>query len=407
MKSKTILVSLVAIFALAILATGFASANVQIRSVEMAGVEISGTSSADFSGFAGQVVPVKVVFYAEENASDVRLKSWIAGASGLTVSTERFEVIEGKTYVRYFNLQIPSKVDPTEQLQLVVDVESERGIIGGITIDFTVQRESYVVDVLDVNMDSKVVAGDTLSMNIVLKNKGMRLAEDTFVKVKIPALGVEQKAYFGDLSPVDQTEPLPEKEDAAERSMAVKIPASAKPGIYTVEIEAYNGDSTTTVSKKIAIVGASEDSMAVSSVKSKTFSTGGSAEYSLTLVNSGSKVKIYEITATAPTGLSVEVDQPLVAIPAGSSSTVKLKATSSQVGTYNFDVSVQSNGDLVKKESFVANVEKGAASTAIGGNTTVLLTVVLAIIFVVLLVVLIVLLTRKPEKTREFGESYY
>jgi len=40
-------------------------------------------------------------------------------------------------------------------------------------------------------------------------------------------------------------------------------------------------------------------------------------------------------------------------------------------------------------------------------NPVVVLTVVLAIIFVVLLIVLLVLIGKKPEKSEEFGESYY
>jgi preprotein translocase subunit SecG len=66
-----------------------------------------------------------------------------------------------------------------------------------------------------------------------------------------------------------------------------------------------------------------------------------------------------------------------------------------------------SNGDLVESKEFAANVEGTSLNTGFSGNTAVVLTVVLAIIFVVLLVVLIVLLTRKPQKTQEFGESYY
>ena len=67
-------------------------------------------------------------------------------------------------------------------------------------------------------------------------------------------------------------------------------------------------------------------------------------------------------------------------------------------------MNVHSDGELVKKQNFVANVE-GKAATA--GNAAVVLTIILAIIFIVLLIVLIVLLTRKPEKTEDFGESYY
>lgn len=408
MESSKILVSLVAIFALVFLFSGIVSADVSgavsIESVKVNNVEVL-NSGVDLSSFAGQVVPVQVTFTAHDNSSDVRIKGWISGTSGSTAVSDRFEVLADKTYTRTMNLQMPLKIDPTESMQLVITIESREGIIGGQTIDFTVQRESYIVEILDVNMDNKVVAGDSLALGIVLKNIGMRFAEDTFVKAKIPALGIEQKAYFGDLSPVDQADP--DKEDAVERKMLLKVPSNAKPGIYTVEIEAYNADSSTSLSKKIAIVGASEDSMAVSPAKSKTFAAGGNAEYSLTLVNSGSKVKIYEVSVDAPAGLIVVADKTIVAIPAGQSDTVNFQVSAAKEGSYDFVVTVQSGGDTVSKDSFTAKVERGSATSSIGANTTVLLAVILAIIFVVLVVVLIVLLTRKPEKTREFGESYY
>ncbi len=157
------------------------------------------------------------------------------------------------------------------------------------------------------------------------------------------------------------------------------------------------------MTKKIAVVGNSEDSAVVAPMASKTFAAGSSAEYSLTLVNSGNKVQVYELAFEALSGLTLVADEPVTALPAGTSKTVKVTASAAKAGKYTFAVNVYSQGELVTKEAFTANVEGRSASA----NGTVVLTVVLAIVFVVLLVVLIVLLTRKPQKTEEFGESYY
>ena len=105
-------------------------------------------------------------------------------------------------------------------------------------------------------------------------------------------------------------------------------------------------------------------------------------------------------------GLNVEVSEPVVAVPAGTSKTVKIMASAEKAGKYDFAVNVHSEGELVKEEKFTLDTE-GSNARATAGNATVLLTVILAIVFVVLLVVLIVLLTRKPEKSEELGESYY
>lgn len=409
MEFKHILVSLVAVLALLSLSSVSAFVAGQ-PTVEVNGVMILPNTGVISAAFAGQTIPVRVTFTALEDATDVRVKAEISGGKGYDTVSERFDVIAGHTYTRIMNVQIPFDIEPEEHMRLEVSIENRaRGEVASRQITIGAQRESYVVQILNVAMDSNVQAGETLAMDIVLKNRGRHFSEDTFVKVAIPALGIERQAYFGDLASVDQSNP--DKEDAVERRMYLNMPANAPAGVYAVEIEAYSDDSSTTMSKKIAVVGASGNSLVVASATSKTVAPGTNGDYSLTLVNSGKNVRVYELVADAPTGLTVEADEPFVAIPAGTSKAVKIHANAAKAGTYPFTVSVYSEGNLVKKESFTLNVE--GKSTGITGNTgkatntTVVLTVVLAIIFVVLLVVLVVLLTRKPQKSEEFGESYY
>lgn len=404
MENKTLLVSLVAIFALVLT---FANVSATDDFVSKPSVEVNSLSGNVVSAFAGETLPVRVTFSGLSNASDVRIKVEISGARDVSYSSERFNVVEGGVYSRLIAVTIPSNIDSTENLQLLVSVESRNsGHVDADPFTLAAQRESYTVEVLDVNMQSKVQAGSNLALDVVLKNRGMELAEDTFVKVKIPALGIEQRSYFGDMSAVDEANP--DKEDASERRMLLNIPSDAKPGVYVVEIEAYNGDSSTVITKKVVISGASENSMIVSAVKSKTFAVGDTGIYTLTLVNSGNKIAIYELVIeSSDDSLNVNVNEPIVVVPAGTSKTVTIEAQASKAGKYNFVANVYSSGNLVSEESFVANVQGSSTSKVFSGNTAVVLTVVLAIIFVVLLVVLIVLLTRKPEKSQETGESYY
>jgi hypothetical protein len=401
MKTMKNLVSLVAVFAVLIFAISSVSAFADIRSVEVSGISAlnGGTTVATF---AGDTIPVLVIFNATQNAEDVRVKAWISGNREYSVSSDRFDVIAGNTYSKLMAVEVPYDIDPSESFRLQIEVESRNAGVGdSVTVNLTAQRESYKVEILDVNVNNRAKAGEPLAFDIVLKNRGRQLAEDTFVRVSIPALGVEQRSYFGDLSAVDQSDP--DKEDAAERRMTVNVPSTAREGIYTVEITAFNADSESTVSKKLAIVGSSEDSVVVSSTKSRAFAVGQSGTYSVTVVNSGSKIALYELSFETPSGLTVNSDESIVAVPAGSSKTVEFDVSASKAGNYNFAVNVNSNGNLVSRESYTA-VVNGAGFAA---NATVILTVVLAIVFIVLLVVLIVLLTKKPQKTEEFGESYY
>jgi len=407
MESKKLLVFVTAVFALAIVLVSGVTAFAGITSIEVNDVEVLfGTNIAAFSG---ETLPVRVVFDALSDAQDVRVKAWIAGERDLAISSERFDVLSGSTYSRLLNVRIPSGIDPSEDFTLMVSLENRADGVGDQeSVSIAGQRESYSVSVLDVDVDTKVKAGDNLVIDIVLKNTGRQLAEDTFVRVTIPQLGISEKVYFGDLSALDQPNKdnpnAHEREDAGARRIQLSIPSNARSGVYVVEVEAFNSDTIETVTRKVAIVGASEDTIVVSPATSKTFAAGENAKYGLTLVNTGNTVRVFDFTVESTSGsLSIDAISPVVVVPAGTSKTVRFDVVASDNGEYNFAVNVNSNGELVEKVDFTANVK----GTNIAGNATVLLTVILAIIFVVLLVVLIILLTRKPNTAEEFGESYY
>src|SRR3989338_441601 len=202
MRYTKILVSLVAVLALVAFVSSV-SAFGSFESIEVNNVEALG--GANVAVFAGETIPVKVTFDATADATDARVKVWISGSRDYSVSSERFDVLSGGKYSRVVSVTIPYDVDPAEDLQMEVSVESrDNGRIGPETISLATQRESYVVQVLDVSADTKVKAGDALALDIVLKNRGRQLAEDTFVTVSVPALGIEKRSYFGDLSAIDQ-----------------------------------------------------------------------------------------------------------------------------------------------------------------------------------------------------------
>ncbi len=410
-------VSLVAIVALVLFSIASVSAFGTITDVEINGVPVVSEgaviSDIELSNFAGERVPVLIVFKADDSiggstegeVEDVRVEAWVSGERDEVVKSERFDVIAGKSYTRVISLEMPidldDELDETRKLEVVV--ESRTDTADTKIIDLSVQRESYLLEILDVDMSSEVKTGDVLTLDVVTKNRGRHESDDTFVRARIPALGLEDKAYFGDLSARDQEDP--DKFDSAERRLFLRIPAGTPAGVYDVEVEAFNEDSIVSVTRRVVVVGAGQDSIVVSPVMSKVIAPGEVGEYSVTIVNAGSRVQVYELVLETSSGLTVNVDEPIVAIPAGTSRTVVVGASADKADSYNFAVNVHSDGQLVKRESFTAKVEGSAFGTA--GNTTVLLTVILAIIFIVLLVVLIVLLTRKPEKSEEFGESYY
>ncbi len=363
------------------------------------------TGGSNLAVFAGETLDLDVVFTSNANDTDVRVTARILGEPGIFETTERFDVLAGRSYSKSLTLDLPSNIDPDERFVLLVNVESNSQSAAPMSANLEIQRTSYTLEVLSVEADSKVEAGKTYALDVVVKNRGRQESEDTFVQASIPELGISKRIFLGDLAAVDEGGAnLPDKFDSKEGRILLSIPANAKPGLYTVEVEAFNDDTETTVPRRVEIVGSGSASSVISSLVTKNFAVSEEATYSFSIVNSGDTIKVYTLTAEADEGLTVDLEETAVAVPAGSAKQVKLTAVASEKGAYNFKVGVfAADGTLVQEQKFVANVE----GRAVGGNAVVVLTIVLAIIFVVLLVVLIVLLTRKPEKSENFGESYY
>ena len=376
---------------------GFAS----IAYVETEGLNMG--NGTVFHVEAGQTLNLRVVFSSISNESNVRVTARVLGEPGLYETTERFDVLAGGMYSRSLQLTLPTDIDPSEDFVLEVRIESQSSIGAVYNSVFTVQRQNYALDFLSIESDSRVSAGEILPIEVVLKNRGRYDAEDTFVIASISALGISKKIFLEDLSFLDQSS-NDNEDDSLQGRISLAIPANAVPGLYTVEIKAFNDDSETVATRRVEIVSGNANSLIVSSASSKTFSSGSSGKYALTIVNSGNKILVYNLVTESDDGLTVDLDNSVIVVPAGSSKTVDVTASSNREGKYDFKVTVLgADNTVVSEEEFVANVE----GKTVSGNAAVVLTIVLAIIFVVLLVVLIVLLTRKPAKADESGESYY
>ncbi|MEK6909319.1 MAG: hypothetical protein AABX23_04675 [Nanoarchaeota archaeon] len=355
-----------------------------------------------FAVEAGQSLDLRVVFDAIANANDVRVTARVLGEPGLYETTGRFDVIAGGTYSKMLSLDVPYDIDLNENFILEVRVENQNGG-STLTATFAVQRENYALEFLSVESPSRISAGEVLPIEVVVKNRGRYDAYDTFVIASIPALGISKKVFLEDLAANESTNNEIE-DDSIEGRMLLAIPSSATPGLYTVEVKAFNDDSETVSVRRVEVLSGNSNSAIISSPSSRTFSAGTDGKYTMTIVNSGNRILVYNLVTESDNGLSVDLDDSVVVVPAGSSNAVELTAMAAREGNYNFKVTVlDSDNNVVSEKNFVANVE----GRTVGGNAAVVLTIILAIVFVVLLVVLIVLLTRKPAKADESGESYY
>ena len=396
MKKNIFLIPFVAVVTLMII--GFASAGLAENiSTEFNNVELG--SSVVMVGMVGETVPVKVTFEANESMSDVKVKVYMEGhRDDVSASTDRFDIEDGKTYTKSLSLDLPSDSDElSEEYTLYVEVISQNDQSRKI-YTVSVQRESYILEILSVDYSSEVLAGEIFPVSVVVKNIGYNRMDDTYVTVSIPALGISARSYVGDLDPVEDYVINDHEEDAMSKTVYLKIPSGSEPSVYELEVKVYNDDAEETVNQLIS-VDASDSVMILATVKNQDLSVGETITYDLIIVNPTDDVKVFNVETISGDVLSVSAPL-LISVGPDASETISISVKAdknAEIGSYAFSVNVDGSQTV-----FGANVTGTSVS-----NSIVALTVILVIIFVVLLVVLVVLLARKEKPIEEVETSYY
>jgi len=399
MQKKALFAFIVAILAVTFVATFASALDIGTPVVKVNGLR---ADNGNIAVVAGETYPVVVQFTSASNANDVEVFAWIQGERADRVDREFIDLVAGNVYKSKLSVTIPEKVEAEEELTLYVRVESDAGNWED-TYTLQAQRQDYNIEVLLVEMDSEAKVGSNVAINVVLKNMGRHEAEDTMVKVEMPELGISKTSYFEDLAVTDTCDSDGECDtsDSRERRIFLKLPEEAQTGIYEVVVTAYTDDAKTVVSKALKVTETAIKSEVLANPSSQTFAVGEEVVYELLLVNTGNQIAVYDLMPSESNALSISLSDSLVTVPAGSSKVVKVYVRANQEGTFGFAIDVNSK-NFSDSARYTASVEGKALS-----NNVIALTIILAIIFLVLIVILIVLLTRKPEQTEDFGESYY
>ncbi|MFA4953223.1 MAG: hypothetical protein WC584_03300 [Candidatus Pacearchaeota archaeon] len=361
------------------------------------------------SVIAGELVTVEVYFTANVNDQDVTIKAELEGDKVDVESiTKSFDVESNKSYKKTLTIRVPYELKDalSDNLALNIEIDGKDSKTKIPEITLRVQRPSYNANIKSVSVQGTADAGENFPVDIVLKNIGYNDLDDLYVTVSIPALGIQREGYFGDIVALEANSDDDDDTDTVSGRLLLKVPYDAKAGTYTIEVEVKNDDTTSSKTAQLNVANDFTSNVIVTNTMS-TVAVGENAEYSILLVNPTDKLKVYRIVTESSGSLSSNADSAVVAVPAGSSKTVKITANADSEGEYTFKVNVFAGEQLVDAVTLNAKVE-GKSTSKIGtNNPVVILTVVLAIIFIVLLIVLIVLIGKKPQKSEEFGESYY
>ena len=335
------------------------------------------TSTESLSVVAGNTLSVKAIFNSLFDATDVIMKVEIEGSKvNPIVTSAPFDVEANKVYMKTLDIEVPYELKDalSDDVSLIVTIKegSEYKTVREFTL--RTQRPSYNADVMSIVTSNTVQAGESFPVDVVLKNIGYNDLKDVYISAKLSALnGVERTVYFGDLASIEVED---DDSTTVNGRIALQIPYDATAGIYTLDIQVSNDDLDLSASKQIVV----ENDFPKTVIK---------AGNDLMIVNPTDSLKIYRVVYP-------DSDE-LVTVKAGSAKTVQVNPN-----TEDYTVSVMTmSGELVDAYTF-NSVEGNSATSPI-----VVLTIILAIVFLVLLVVLIVLIGKKPEKSEDFGESYY
>lgn len=405
MNTKKLLVSLLAFVSVFVLvATVSAAPLATVSKVEVNGVNVNSNPAL----VVGDSVAVRVDFNSLENLSDVIVKVTLEGdKKDVEAQTRSFDVEMGQEYSKTLKLVVPFDLKDvlSDTTTLDIEIRGSDGFKTETSYTLRVQREAYNANIMSVSVPQDIKAGDNFPVDIVLKNTGYNDLSDVYVTAKISALGIERTVFLGDIVAlecdkdktgvqnygVDITRKCNEDDtDTLNGRLFLTVPYDVPAGVYALDVAVENDDTVTSGTVQVAIKNA---------FSAGNFIVSGNQ---LLVVNPTNEVVVYRLVPDAANTVAVKLSESLVAVPAGSSRTVSVEATSNAgAQTYNVNV-FASDGSLVDTVAFSA-VGQESSST----NPVAVLTVVLAIIFIVLLVVLFVLIGKKPEKADEFGESYY
>jgi len=332
--NKKLLVSFLAFVSVLFLAVTVSAADVVSGGPTAIDVEVDGIDwDNDPAIIVGDTLSVRVEFTSDVNAQDITVEVEIEGdRKDVEVQTRLFDVEANNSYVKTLRLEVP--FDLKDELSDVVTLNVDISGSGFKTTAFRelrVQRESFNADIKSIGVPQTVKAGETFPVDIVLKNLGYNDLDDLFVTARISALDIERTVFLGDLVALDCDDDAEsvdnygiditrkcneDDDDTVFGRIFLTVPFDAESGVYALEVEVENEDTTSSEVVQIVIGNA---------FSAGNFIVSGNQ---LLIVNPTNDVVVYRLVPESTSTVSVSLSESLVAVSAGSSETITVEATS-------------------------------------------------------------------------------
>ncbi|MEM4244989.1 MAG: hypothetical protein QXR60_02170, partial [Candidatus Nanoarchaeia archaeon] len=306
-KLKKMSAILVSILGILVLSTTALASDMQLGNFE---VEIDDMSGDIVYVERGQEVPVEVSFEALDNYDDVRVKVWIGGYEydDVKAVSKIFDIENGVSYKKTLYLEIPEDIDINDNggmdtYKLKVEVyNDDYSYEESYTLRIKEQRHKLAILDVILRPGSTVQAGQALFATVRVENLGDKKEEDIRVTVSIPELGISQRTYIDELT-AHEEDNEDEESSMSSEEIYLRIPADAKTGFYTVnvDVEYSRGHEKESVTGKIYVQGTAaeeeqpekEKTVIGTDATTKVVKQGEEVAYKVMIANMGSKPQMY------------------------------------------------------------------------------------------------------------------
>jgi len=362
------------------LAAADAQNDVEVLNVEINGVDMNPLSPDTISVELGETIDIEVDLWSEaKDAEDLKIEAWVGGYEYDLIedTTSMFDLKSGVIYTKDLSLNLPSDMDVSEGEEYTLNLRIyDSGSVGSFEFVLFIERARHTLNLLDVEFDSNVNAGENLEVDVRVENFGENKEEN--IRVEAELVGVDSdRTYIDELAAFEDDEDSDESSDSA--SLTLNVGDDVVSGEYELLVTvSYNrGHDSMTESYTVTVDGveAVADTEAdvtegtIIAVDSTSLSLVAGDENSLKVLiaNLGSEDAMYTV-AVSGTQLWADstVSPSFLSVPAGQVGEAYVYLTAkdnAEAGDHVFTLQISEGDDLVGEASLTATVS--AANNAL------------------------------------------
>ena len=299
---KTVFVLMLALIAIMAVGVSAADLNVSYESVKLDGDTLydAVTNQVD----RDSTYDVRVRIYANEDLENAEITAKIYGvdskSDSVSDTTEVFDLPAGQLESFDLSLDLPAKMDRDEYTLRITVSDRNNNVEYEFPLAVSTSRNSVVIKDVSIFPGNGVIAGQSVTAVVNVKNYGQLDEDDVQINFEIVGVGSPAHPVYMDLES--------EESDSSDE-LYVRVPSTTVSGVYNavVTISYDDGDEEVVQSGKIEIFGAdvkvdeketAKVLVTVGAQSQEVVAGESGAIYPITFANTGDVAKTYSVSVT-------------------------------------------------------------------------------------------------------------